>query len=67
MYRLVRDATRFVDGHHVKDLTALNRDLSKVVIIASIAMLLFLYFLCTIHFILITINRLLLSIGMKQA
>lgn len=30
MYRLVRDATRFVDGHHVKDLAALNRDLSKV-------------------------------------
>jgi len=34
MYRLVRDATRFVDGHHVKDLGALNRDLSKVTIIA---------------------------------
>jgi len=32
MYRLVRDATRFVDGHHVKDLGALNRDLSKVII-----------------------------------
>lgn len=30
MYRLVRDTTRFVDGHHVKDLNALNRDLSKV-------------------------------------
>ena len=30
MYRLVRDATRFVDGHHIKDLDALNRDLSKV-------------------------------------
>lgn len=30
MYRLVRDTTRFVDGHHVKDLDALNRDLSKV-------------------------------------
>lgn len=30
MYRLVRDATRFVNGHHVKDLDSLNRDLSKV-------------------------------------
>lgn len=35
MYRLVRDATRFVDGHHVKDLGALNRDLSKVTIITK--------------------------------
>ncbi|CAK9830884.1 Mitochondrial import inner membrane translocase subunit TIM50-C [Anthophora retusa] len=33
MYRLVRDTTRFVDGHHVKDLDALNRDLSKVIVI----------------------------------
>ncbi|XP_015601101.1 mitochondrial import inner membrane translocase subunit TIM50-C [Cephus cinctus] len=33
MYRLVRDATRFVDGHHVKDLSALNRDLSKVIVV----------------------------------
>lgn len=33
MYRLVRDATRFVDGHHVKDLNALNRDLSKVIVV----------------------------------
>ncbi|XP_015110303.1 mitochondrial import inner membrane translocase subunit TIM50-C [Diachasma alloeum] len=33
MYRLVRDATRFIDGHHVKDLDALNRDLSKVIVI----------------------------------
>lgn len=33
MYRLVRDATRFVDGHHVKDLDALNRDLSKVIVV----------------------------------
>jgi hypothetical protein len=30
MYRLVRDATHFVDGHHVKDLECLNRDLRKV-------------------------------------
>ncbi|XP_033211090.1 mitochondrial import inner membrane translocase subunit TIM50-C-like [Belonocnema kinseyi] len=33
MYRLVRDATRFVDGQHVKDLSALNRDLSKVIVV----------------------------------
>ncbi|XP_037934547.1 mitochondrial import inner membrane translocase subunit TIM50-C [Teleopsis dalmanni] len=33
MYRLVRDATHFVDGHHVKNLTNLNRDLSKVIVI----------------------------------
>lgn len=32
MYRLVRDTTRFIDGHHVKDLAALNRDLNKVII-----------------------------------
>ena len=30
MYRLFRDATRYVDGHHTKDLFALNRDLKKV-------------------------------------
>lgn len=29
-YKLVRDATHFVDGHHVKSLEKLNRDLSKV-------------------------------------
>lgn len=33
MYRLVRDTTRFVDGHHVKDLDALNRDLKKVIVV----------------------------------
>lgn len=33
MYRLVRDATHFVDGHHVKNLDNLNRDLSKVIVI----------------------------------
>ncbi|XP_076230529.1 mitochondrial import inner membrane translocase subunit TIM50-C isoform X2 [Nomia melanderi] len=33
MYRLVRDSTRFIDGHHVKDLDALNRDLSKVIVV----------------------------------
>lgn len=30
MYRLVRDATHFIDGHHVKNLENLNRDLKKV-------------------------------------
>lgn len=30
MYRLVRDATHFVDGHHVKNLDNLNRDLRRV-------------------------------------
>lgn len=30
MYRLVRDATDFIDGHHVKNLDCLNRDLKKV-------------------------------------
>lgn len=29
-YKLVRDATHFVDGHHVKSLDKLNRDLTKV-------------------------------------
>lgn len=33
MYRLVRDATHFVDGHHVKNLDSLNRDLNKVIVI----------------------------------
>lgn len=33
MYRLVRDATHFVDGHHVKSLDRLNRDLSKVIVV----------------------------------
>lgn len=32
MYRLVRDATHFVDGHHVKNLDNLNRDLTKVML-----------------------------------
>ena len=30
MYRLFRDATRYVNGQHTKDLGALNRDLQKV-------------------------------------
>lgn len=32
-YKLVRDATHFIDGHHVKDLDRLNRDLSKVIVV----------------------------------
>ncbi|XP_052769066.1 mitochondrial import inner membrane translocase subunit TIM50-C-like [Mya arenaria] len=33
MYRLYKDATRYEDGKHIKDLNCLNRDLSKVIII----------------------------------
>jgi import inner membrane translocase subunit TIM50 len=33
MYRLVRDATHFIDGVHVKNLDNLNRDLSRVIVI----------------------------------
>nr|KAG5699752.1 hypothetical protein BaRGS_014168 [Batillaria attramentaria] len=33
MYRLYRDATRYMNGHHLKDLACLNRDLSKVIMI----------------------------------
>jgi len=32
-YRLYRDSTRFIENKHVKDLTHLNRDLSKIVAI----------------------------------
>lgn len=32
-YKLVRDSTHFVDGHHVKNLDRLNRNLKKVVVI----------------------------------
>ncbi|GJQ81933.1 hypothetical protein Trydic_g20400 [Trypoxylus dichotomus] len=32
-YKLVRDATNFTDGHHVKDLQKLNRNLSKVILV----------------------------------
>ncbi|CAH1980659.1 unnamed protein product [Acanthoscelides obtectus] len=32
-YKLVRDSTHFVDGHHVKNLDRLNRDLNKVVVV----------------------------------
>ncbi|XP_076442911.1 mitochondrial import inner membrane translocase subunit TIM50-like [Babylonia areolata] len=33
MYRLYRDATRYMNGHHIKDLGCLNRDLSKVIML----------------------------------
>uniref|UniRef100_A0A5S6QUF8 Mitochondrial import inner membrane translocase subunit TIM50 n=1 Tax=Trichuris muris TaxID=70415 RepID=A0A5S6QUF8_TRIMR len=33
MYRLYRDATKYLKGEHVKDLSCLNRDLSKVILI----------------------------------
>ncbi|XP_068915919.1 mitochondrial import inner membrane translocase subunit TIM50-C-like [Tenebrio molitor] len=32
-YKLVRDATHFTGGHHVKSLDKLNRDLSKVIVV----------------------------------
>ena len=33
MHRLHRDATRFVNGHHVKDLSRLNRNVKKIVLV----------------------------------
>jgi len=30
LYQLFRDSTKYVDGHHLKDLDRVNRDLSKV-------------------------------------
>ena len=33
MYRLFRDATRYVNGQHTKDLSALNRDPRKVILV----------------------------------
>jgi import inner membrane translocase subunit TIM50 len=33
MYRLFRDCTKYTNGHRVKDLNRLNRDLSKVIFI----------------------------------
>ncbi|XP_060113602.1 mitochondrial import inner membrane translocase subunit TIM50 [Heteronotia binoei] len=32
-YRLFRDATRYMEGHHVKDISCLNRDPAKVVVV----------------------------------
>jgi len=33
MYKLYRDCTKYMNGHHVKDLSKLNRDLSRVIYI----------------------------------
>lgn len=33
MYRLFRDATHYMEGHHVKDVSCLNRDTSKVIVV----------------------------------
>lgn len=33
MYKLYRDCTKYMNGHHVKDLSKLNRDLKKVIYI----------------------------------
>ncbi|KAF9913755.1 mitochondrial inner membrane protein required for protein import [Lobosporangium transversale] len=35
VYRLFRESTRYIDGKYVKDLSHLNRDLSKVIIMDS--------------------------------
>ncbi|ORX83011.1 NIF-domain-containing protein [Basidiobolus meristosporus CBS 931.73] len=35
MYRLYREATRYIDGDYVKDISRLNRDPSKVIIMDS--------------------------------
>ncbi|KAM8954085.1 mitochondrial import inner membrane translocase subunit TIM50 isoform 3-T3 [Pelodytes ibericus] len=32
-YRLFRDATRYTEGHHIKDISCLNREPSRVVIV----------------------------------
>ncbi|XP_068934701.1 mitochondrial import inner membrane translocase subunit TIM50 isoform X1 [Petaurus breviceps papuanus] len=32
-YRLFRDATRYMDGHHIKDISCLNRDPARVVVV----------------------------------
>lgn len=34
-YRLYRDATQYRDGHHVRDLSKLNRDLTKVLFVTA--------------------------------
>ncbi|RUS85071.1 hypothetical protein EGW08_007165 [Elysia chlorotica] len=33
MYRLYRDATRYMEGKHVKDLSCLNREMSRVIML----------------------------------
>jgi import inner membrane translocase subunit TIM50 len=35
MYRLYRDATRYESGTYLKDLSRLNRDLSKVLVLET--------------------------------
>ncbi|XP_030377110.1 mitochondrial import inner membrane translocase subunit TIM50-A [Scaptodrosophila lebanonensis] len=32
-YRLVRGATQFIDGHHIKNLNSLNRNLKRVIVV----------------------------------
>ncbi|XP_074098998.1 mitochondrial import inner membrane translocase subunit TIM50-C [Cotesia typhae] len=32
-HKLMREATRFIDGCHIKDLNALNRDLKKIIVV----------------------------------
>ena len=34
-YRLYRDSTQYTDGKHVRDLSKLNRDLGKVLLITA--------------------------------
>ncbi|KAL5242795.1 hypothetical protein ACI65C_010205 [Semiaphis heraclei] len=33
MYRLVKNATDYIDGHHVKNIDRINRDLSRVIMV----------------------------------
>ncbi|CAM9096426.1 unnamed protein product [Chrysoparadoxa australica] len=33
MWRLYRDASRYVDGHHVKDISMLNRDVRRIIVV----------------------------------
>ncbi|XP_055332851.1 mitochondrial import inner membrane translocase subunit TIM50-A-like [Paramacrobiotus metropolitanus] len=33
LYKLFRDSTRYINGKHIKDLSYLNRDLSKVIVV----------------------------------
>ena len=34
-FRLYRDSTQYIDGKHVRDLSKLNRDLSKVLLVSA--------------------------------
>jgi import inner membrane translocase subunit TIM50 len=55
MYRLFRDATHYINGHHCKDLSRLNRDLKKVIVIdwnkETIQVKIIIYDLCDIFFV----------------